>query len=63
MASLIKAGLTIDETIVYIFKNLKVRFQDYLGYITLKSLKALHGKKHLTNIGKMSYCTEFYQFH
>ena len=62
MASLIKAGLTIDETIVYIFKNLSGEIPGLFKIYNIKILEGATRKEAFDYIGKMSYCAEFYSF-
>jgi len=62
IASLIKAGLTIDETIVYIFKNLKGEIPGLFKMYNIKILEGATRKEAFDCIGKMSYCTEFFSF-
>ena len=62
MASLIKAGLTIDETIVYIFKNLNGEIPGLFRIYNIKILEGATRREALDCIGKMSYCAEFYSF-
>jgi len=60
MASLIKAGLTIDETIVYIFKNLKGEIPGLFKIYNIKILEGATRSEAFDSIGKMSYCSEFF---
>ena len=62
MASLIKAGLTIDETIVYIFKNLDGEIPSLFRIYNIKILEGATRREAFDCIGKMSYCAEFYSF-
>jgi tight adherence protein C len=62
MASLIKAGLTIDETIIYIFKNLNGEIPGLFRIYNIKILEGATRREAFDNIGKMSYCAEFYSF-
>lgn len=62
MASLIKAGLTIDETIVYIFKNLNGKIPGLFRIYNIKILEGATRREAFDCIGKMSYCAEFYSF-
>ena len=62
MASLIKAGLTIDETIVYIFKNLSGEIPGLFRIYNIKILEGATRREAFDCIGKMSYCAEFYSF-
>ncbi len=62
MASLIKAGLTIDETIVYIFRNLSGDIPELFRIYNIKILEGATRREAFDCIGKMSYCAEFYSF-
>jgi tight adherence protein C len=62
MASLIKAGLTIDETIVYIFKNLSGEIPGLFRIYNIKILEGAIRREAFDSVGKMSYCAEFYSF-
>jgi len=62
MASLIKAGLTMDETIAYILRNLSGEISRLFRIYNIKILEGVTRKEAFDCIGKMSYCAEFYSF-
>lgn len=62
LASLINAGLTIDEALAYIFKNLNGEIPRLFKIYNIKILEGGTRKEAFDHIGKMSYCTEFLSF-
>ena len=62
MASLVSAGLTLDESIYYISKNLKGVTGGLFDTYRIKILEGKSRKEAFDLIGRISFCTEFRSF-
>ena len=62
MASLVSAGLTLDESVHYISRNLKGSIGDLFGIYREKILEGKSRTEAFDIIGRISFCTEFRSF-
>lgn len=58
-ASLIRAGLTINESIIYVTKNIKSEISELFSVYHRKIFEGLNQAEAFNIIGKLSFCSEF----
>ena len=62
MASLLKAGLTLDECIIYIIRNLNGEIPGLLSFYHTKMLDGFTRAEAYDTAGRLSFCYEFKSF-